>query len=160
MGMSTIFRRIGLLIAFAAGMVLLGCEGMVSLVPNNDPALRKPPAGFAADAAKRTYEADAPRVNDKDFRADYALMVKEIDLANISKNDCQNVEVWINGQYVVFCPTFPAKCDKSLNFTMFYDQNGHHFDTNGGSNPIKSLEVYRDGQMYSVVNHVADAAFR
>jgi hypothetical protein len=39
---------------------------------------------------------------------------------------------------------------------MFYDQNGHHFDTKGGANPVKSLEVYRDGVLYQVTDHVAD----
>jgi hypothetical protein len=134
----------------------LGCEGTVSLIPIADPALQKNPAVFAADAAKRHYEADAPRIPDRDFRAQYALIFKQVDLANISAQDRENVEVWINGQYVVYCPAFPKKSDKTLYFAMFYDQDGHHFDTHGGKDPVKTIDVYRDGTMYSVVNHVAD----
>ena len=144
------------MIALTAGAIVLGCEGSVSLLPDADPALRKPPAVFSADAAKRQYEADAPKVQDSQARAQYALILREIDLANISDQDWSNVEVWINAQYVVYCPSFQKKSDKCLYFTMFYDQNGHHFDTKGGANPVKSLEVYRDGVLYQVTDHVAD----
>ena len=65
-------------------------------------------------------------------------------------------EVWINGEYVVYCPNFQKKTDKSLNFRMFFDAQGHHFDTQGGKNPLKTLEIFRDGTMYTVTNHVAD----
>jgi hypothetical protein len=143
-------------VALSLGASVLGCEGSVSLLPDADPALRKPPAVFSADAAKRQYEADAPKVQDSQSRAQYALILREIDLANISNKDWSNVEVWINGQYVVYCPSFDKKSDKCLYFTMFYDQSGHHFDTQNGQNPVKSLEVYRDGVLYQVTDHVAD----
>ncbi|HUB26881.1 MAG TPA: hypothetical protein VL992_15760 [Tepidisphaeraceae bacterium] len=138
------------------GLLAIGCEGTVSLIPDADPNLRQPPAVFAADAAKRHYEADAQKIPDKDFRAQYALIVHQVDLANISSQDWHDVEVWINGTYVLHIPYFEKKSDKTLYFTMFYDQNGHHFDTNYGQNPIKKIEVFRGGAMYSVVDHVAD----
>jgi hypothetical protein len=138
------------------GISVLGCEGAVSLIPDADPTLRKPPAMFSADAAKRQYEATAPLTPDAQARAQYALILRQIDLANISDQDWTNVEVWINGKYVVHCDKFEKKSDKTLYFTMFYDQSGHHFDTNGGQNPIKTLQVYRDGKMYNVTAHVAD----
>jgi hypothetical protein len=149
-------RTVGLAMASVVGLLMMGCESTVSIVPNPDATLRKPPAAFAADASKRQYELDAPKESDKQFRADYALVLRQIDLANVSSSDCQNVEVWINEQYVVYCPEFSGKTDKTLKFTMFYDQHGHRFDTQGGKNPIKILEVYRDGTMYEVINHVAD----
>jgi hypothetical protein len=143
-------------IAGLIGLAIVGCEGTVSLIPDADPQLRKPPAVFAADAAKRHYEAAAHKIPDTDFRAQYALIVHQVDLANISNQDWQNVEIWINGTYVVHIPFFEKKSDKTLYFSMFYDQSGHHFDTNYGQNPIKKLEVFRDGAMYAVVDHVAD----
>jgi len=143
-------------LTLALGFTLAGCEGSVSLLPNADPALRKPPAVFSADAARREYETKAPEVRQPDFRAQYALIMKEIDLANISNQDRSNVEVWINGKYVVYCPSFEKKTAKALPFTMFYDQAGHHFDTGGGTNPIKSIQVYCDGKMYDVTAPVAD----
>jgi hypothetical protein len=151
--MKTVFRYwLGALIGVAA----IGCEGTVSLLPATDSSLRKTPAAFAADAAKRQYESDAKKVPDTEFRADYALILRQIDLANISAQDWDNVEIWINGTYVVYVPHFEKKTDKTLYFTMFYDRNGRHFDTNFGQNPIKSLEVFRSGAMFSVVDHVAD----
>lgn len=135
---------------------MCGCQGSVSLIPSADPALRKPPAMFSSDAAKRQYEADAPKIPASDFRADYALVLRQVNLANISTRDCSNVEVWLNGKFVVYCPTFPGKSDKTLTFRMFYDRDGHVFDTNGGRNPIQSIDVYHDGTMYAVINHVAD----
>jgi len=38
-----------------------------------------------------------------------------------------------------------------LNFELFYDADGHHFATNHGNNPIRSLQMYCDGKMYDVV---------
>jgi len=137
-------------------LAVMGCEGTVSMLPVADSQLRKTPAMFAADAAKRQYEAGAQKIPDKEFRAQYALIVREVDLANISNQDWENVEVWINKTYVVSVPHFEKKSDKTLYFTMFYDRNGHHFDTNHGQNPIKTLEVFRSGAMYAVVDHVAD----
>jgi hypothetical protein len=154
--MRTIFRNFELILVSVLAAGLLGCETQVVLVPNPDPALRKPVKAFAADAAKRQYEADAPKALDPDFRGQYALILRRIDLANISQRDWDNVEVWINGRYVVYCPKFEKKSDKSLAFRLFYDSKGHRFDTDWGKNPIQTLEVYRDGTMYSVINHVAD----
>jgi hypothetical protein len=154
--MRTILQHFELFLIGTLALGLLGCETQVVLVPNQDPSLRKPVKAFAADAAKRQYEADAPKVADTDFRGQYALILRRIDLANISERDWDNVEVWVNGKYVVYCPTFAKKSDKSLAFRLFYDNQGHRFDTDSGKNPIQSLEVYRDGVMYSVVDHVAD----
>lgn len=137
-------------------LVVMGCEGSVSLLPDADPELRQPPPVFAADAAKRQYEAGAQKIPDTDFRAQYGLILREIDLANISSEDWDNVEVWINHTYVLHLKHFDKKSDKTLYFAMFYDQAGHHFETDYGKNPIKSLEVFRGGNMYAVVDHVAD----
>jgi hypothetical protein len=138
-------------------LILAGCQGSVSpLVPINDSELRKPPVAFSKDAAGRNYEAEAPRAQTNDFRGDYALILKQVDLANISAGDCSNVEVWLNGKYVVFCPNFAAKSDKTLTFHMFYDKSGHYFDTDWGKNPVHTVEVFHDGVMYDVPIHVAD----
>jgi len=137
-----------------AAILLAGCEG--SLIPNNDPALRKTQVSFKADATKRQYEADAPKSFATDFRADYALSYRQVEIANISSEDRTNVEVWINQKYVVFLDNFDAKSGKSLPFHLFYDAQGNRFDTDWGKNAIQSIDIYRDGTMYSVTNHVAD----
>jgi hypothetical protein len=158
--MSTYFRcGAGLFLACVMGIGSIGCEGTVSLIPDADPALRQPPPVFAADAAKRRFEAEAPLRQSKDFMAQYELnpfLSRQVDLANVSGQNLSNVEVWINHTYVVFCHSFPKQTDKTLYFTMFYDRDGHHYSTEGGKDPIASIDVYYDGVMHSVPHHVAD----
>ena len=153
---STTWQTVRLSLLGIVALGVIGCEGTVSLIPDADPDLRQPPPVFAADAAKRHYEAGAQKVPDTDFRAQYGLIMREVDLANISNHDWDDVEVWINHTYVLHLKHFGKKSDKTLYFSMFYDQSGHHFDTDFGKTPIQSLEIFRDGNMYAVVDHVAD----
>lgn len=147
---------LGLLAAFVGGS-LFGCDGMPALIPNSDPALRRSSASFAADAAKRVYETSAQAQPDTEARAKYELIFKQVDLTNISTNDeWDNVEVWINRKYVVFIPKVSPSTDVTLNFQMFFDSDGNHFETDSGQNPIKSIDIYRNGTMYSVPMHVAE----
>jgi hypothetical protein len=134
------------------GLGLAGCvsDGTPALIPNPDPNLNKTSAELAADAAKRHYEADAPRGDEGEARAQYELMTKRLDLVNLSNADWSDVEVWINHTYVLFIPQVNKAEDKRLDFTLFYDQDGHHFETKEGKNPFKTLEVYKDGTMYEV----------
>ncbi len=142
----------GILLAAATALALAGCssDGAPSLFPNPDANLHKNSAEFAADAAKRNYESDAPRGGAAEARAQYELSHRRIDLVNLSKEDWSNVEVWVNQKYVVFVPEMQADIDKKLDFEMFYDQDGHHFDTQGGKNPLQTLEICKDGTLYSV----------
>jgi hypothetical protein len=140
----------------AAALSVAGCNGKPALIPNSDESLRKDSTVFAADAAKRHYESDAPRVASAPFRAEIGVMLTKFDLANTGDAEWDNVEVWVNKQYVVFVPKFEAKTSKTLDFQMFFDANGNHFDTKGGQNPVKSLEIYHDGKMYSVTTQLSD----
>ena len=140
-------------IILALLLALTGCssDGRPTLLPNADSNLRKSSAEFAADAAKRKYEADAPKANLTIARAQYSLMEKRFDLANLTNWDWQNVEVWVNGKYVVSVPEFTKNSGKALDFQLFYDSEGHHFETHHGANPVQSLQIYQDGRMYDVV---------
>jgi hypothetical protein len=149
------YRWIGALCGVAF-LLIAGCEQSVSLIPNNDPSLRKPTAQFSADASKRAYEADAPKTASDDFRAGYALTYRRVEMANISDEDYSNIEVWINGKYVVYCNKFEKKSGKSLPFRDFFDGQGHRFDTADGNNAIQTIEVYADGNMHQVKSHVED----
>jgi hypothetical protein len=135
------------LIFSAAGCV---SDGRPALFPNPDPNLRKSSAQLAADAAKRSYEADAPKGGQAAARAQYELMDHRIDLVNLSDADWDNVEVWLNHSYVVFVLKMEKNADKRLDFEMFFDRDGHHFSTVGGKTPVESLEIYRDGKMFTV----------
>jgi hypothetical protein len=143
---------VGSLVLMGLVFGLAGCvsDGSPSLIANPDPNLNKTSAELAADAAKRHYEADAPKGDTGEARAQYELMTKRLDLVNLSKADWSDVEIWINHEYVLFVPQMKQAEDKTLDFTLFYDQDGHHFETKKGENPLKTVEVYKDGKMYDV----------
>jgi hypothetical protein len=136
----------------ALGLGLVGCstDGQTSLIPNPDGNLNKSSTEFAADAAKRNYEADAPRGDSTEARGQYELMSKRLDVVNLANADWNGVEVWINHLYVVYVPSWQKMVDEKLDFTMFYDRDGHHFETLGGRNPLQTVEIYHDGKLYPV----------
>jgi hypothetical protein len=142
----------GTMLAAAMALGLAGCstDGAPTLFPNPDANLHKNSAEFAADAAKRNYESDAPHAGNAEARAQYELTQRRVDLVNLSQDDWSNVEVWVNQKYVVFIPAMQKDVDKKLDFEMFYDRDGHHFDTQGGKNPLQSIEICMDGKVYSV----------
>lgn len=143
-------------LALAAGAALVGCDGEPALIPNSDVSLRKSSAMFAADAAKRHYPADAPRGGEAAARADYEPMIKQIDVVNLSDTDWEGVEVWLNGKYVVFLPKMEKEMNKIVNYQMFFDSDGHHFDSDNGKNPVQKLELVRDGKLYTVPLQLQD----
>ena len=145
----------------AAATLSAGCAGRVSLFPNTDPALRKTPPQFAADAAMRhPFKADAPSGGEANGRAevDYGLDVLEV--VNLSDEDWDNVEIWLNRKYVVFVPKIEkgAPRTKVLNFQMIFDESGNSFPTNNISeeNRIQKLEMLRGGKLYSLKLQLAD----
>jgi hypothetical protein len=140
-------------LALAMILPVTGCtgDGTPTLLPNADPALRRTSTELAADSAKRAYPATAPKDTKAIARADYNLMSRKINLANLSDSDWKNVEVWINQEYVLNVPMFPKNSGESLNFELFYDQYGHHFQTYNGKNPVQSVQIYNGGKLYDVV---------
>ncbi|HEX4055962.1 MAG TPA: hypothetical protein VHX86_16990 [Tepidisphaeraceae bacterium] len=142
----------GGLLAMAISLTA-GCtgDGRPTILPNSDPALRKTSAELAADSAKRAYEYNAPKAQQQIARAQYNVMDRWFDVANLSDADWKNVEVWVNQKYVVNVPDFTKYSGERLNFELFYDQDGHHFETDRGANPVQTLQIYHDGKMYDVV---------
>jgi hypothetical protein len=152
------------LAAFFGVAVLVGCQGRPSIIPSSDPALRKTSTQFAADAAKRNYEADAPRGGEAAARAEVDYTLKELHIANLSSEDWHDVEVWVNQRWVVFIPVLPHQQAKTegfrrINFQMLYDRNGTYFPVSlfKSKEHIEKVEVYHDDKMYDVPLHlVAD----
>ena len=142
---------------------LIGCEGRPAIIPNKDASLRRTSAQLAADSAKRTYQAEAPKGGEVAGRAEVDYTLKAVHLANLSPDDWDNVEVWINQKYVVYIPKLPHDVKGSgyrhLNFQMFYDQNGQHIPiTAFGISKIRveKVELAMDGKMYDVPVRLAD----
>jgi hypothetical protein len=101
----------------------------VSLLPNSDKSLRRTPAQFASEAAKRTYQVDLPDGGTARARAEVAYDLNTIQILNDSEEDWTDVEIWVNRKYVVHVPRIEAgrKRVKSLTFLMLYDDQGNPF---------------------------------
>jgi hypothetical protein len=134
-------------------VTVVGCAGRAELLPNSDKALRKTAAQFAADAAKRSYKADAPRGGSAQARAQVGYMLKKLEIVNLSNEDWSDVEVWVNKKYVVFLPDMPKNVLRSVPFQMLYDDAGNSFPLN---QHIDTVEISRDGKMYDVTTKLAD----
>src|SRR4051794_17541343 len=153
-------RSLPLIISTLAAMVA-GCSGRPSLIPNSDPALRKTSAQFAADAAKRQpFNTALPSGGVAKGRAQVGYGMDTVQVLNLSDEDWDNVELWINRTFVVFVPKFPAHGQrvKTLNFQMFYDDRGHYFPTDNSTpdRMVRQLEMVRGGQVYTIPVKLAD----
>ena len=134
--------------------VLAGCSGRPSLVPNADPKLRRSSAEFAADAAKRQYQSGAPRGGEAAARAQVAYMLDRIEMVNLSDEDWQDCEVWIDQRYVVHIPRMERGRLKRLDFQMMFNDQGKYVPTD--KYIVKRVELYRDGKLYDVPLQLAD----
>ena len=139
--------------------LLAGCAGRPSLLPNSDPNLNRTSAQFAADAAKRhPYKTTAPSGGEALASAQYNLTFGTIQVLNFSDEDWKDVELWVNRNYVVYIPLLEkGKVQvKTIPFQMLFDDAGNSFYTDGGKNPIKTIEICRNDKMYTVPTKMAD----
>jgi hypothetical protein len=142
-------------------LLAAGCAGRPSLLPNSDPTLNKTSAQFAADAAKRQpFNSGLPAGGPAKGRAQVGYGLDTVQVVNLSDQDWDNVELWINRKFVVFVPKIPAHGQraKTLNFQMFYDDRGHFFPTDNRTpeRMIQTLEMVRGGQVYTIPVKLAD----
>jgi hypothetical protein len=145
-------------IAFVASlMILAGCAGRPSLIPNSDKNLRRTSAQFAADAAKRhPYKSNAPRGGEAVARAEVGYMLKQITIVNLSQEAWNDVEVWVNRKYVVDIPTMEPNQVKTINFQMLFDDKGNYFPTDNKKVLVSKVEVLKDGKMFDVPVRLGD----
>jgi hypothetical protein len=135
---------------------LAGCAGRPTLLPPSDPNLRKTAAQFSADAAKRhPYKADAPR-GEAASRAEVDYMFHHINLVNLSADDWADVELWINQKYVVFLPQLPHNQQKTVGFTMIFDDKGAWLGMTNDERRVEKIEAYMNGKMYEIPCRLAD----
>jgi hypothetical protein len=139
--------------------LLLGCEGRTEIFPNSERALRRSPAEFAADSAKRfPYKADAPRGGEAIGRCQVGYSVNKLEITNLGDQDWDNVEIWVNKQYVVWLPKIKARSGKvtAIPFRDIYNEAGQHFPEDNRKVLIDLVEIYHDGKMYEVKKQLAD----
>ena len=125
-------NRIQVLMIIVLAGSMVGCAGRAELLPNSDPALRKTATQFAADAAKRfPYKADAPKGGDAKGRCQIAYSLNKIEVSNQSDADWNDLEIWINGTYVVYLPVIKAHAEKvtTIPFQAIFNDQGQSFPT-------------------------------
>jgi hypothetical protein len=148
---------VAMLVLAVIAASLVGCSGRAELFPNSDVTLRKPSTAFASDAAKRfPYKLDAPRAGQAEARAQVGYQVDVLEIVNLSNEEWQDVEVWVNQEYVVSLKKMEPHVLKHLTFQMLFDQNGLSFPTDNTNLRINKLEIMRDGKMYDVRLQLAD----
>jgi hypothetical protein len=147
------------LILIGCGLLAGGCAGRAQIWPNSEPALRRTSAEFAADSAKRfPYKADAPRGGQAIGRAQVGYTLNKIEIVNNGDQDWDDVEVWVNQQYVVWLPKLKARAGKvtTIPFQAIYNDSGHSFPTDNSVTLVNKVEVYYGGKMYDVTCKLAD----
>lgn len=147
-----------LMMSVMAMALVAGCAGRAELIPNGNPALRKTAAEFAADSAKRfPYKGTATQAGEAMARAEIEYVLDRVRIINLSDQDWDNVEIWLNGAYVVYLPQLKTKNLENIPFQSFYNDNGQSFPTSNGKwwlnrEPVivEKVELYRDGKLYAV----------
>jgi hypothetical protein len=153
------FTHISCCVGVIALGFLAGCEGRPTLMPNSDSTLNKTSTQFAADAAKRfPYPAEAAKAGEAPGRAEIDVMLARLQILNSGDEDWNDVEIWVNQAYVCHVASIAKGKEKvkTVDFTMLYDDKGNYFTTNGGQNPVKLVEMKRNGQMYQIHTSMAD----
>jgi hypothetical protein len=137
--------------------LMAGCQGRGALIPPSDPDLRKTAAEFAADSAKRQYPSNAPRGGDLQALAsvDYGVF-NRIEMMNLSGEEMDDFEVWINEKYAFHATKWPAKTLKKINFATLYDRDGKPFPMDNQKVRITKIEVLKDGKVYNVPTKLAE----
>lgn len=151
-------------LAIVAALLIAGCETNSStLVPNPDHDLNKSMAKFSADAATRKYPAtqssslaaiSPTQVQQAPFRGEVDYQLRVINIVNLSDTAWNNVEVWANGKYVCFVPTFPARMQRGVAFRILFSPDGDRPPLRGLW--LNKVELIKDGAIYSVPIFAAD----
>lgn len=136
---------------------LLGCSGRTELFPNSDPALRKSPAQFAADAARRfPYPSDLAPGSENTAAAQVDYGLDELHVRNLTGTQLEDVEIWVNREYVVYLPVFEPTVAKIINFRMLFNEAGEHFPLDNNDVRMVQLELVHDGKLHPVVLRLRD----
>lgn len=141
--------------AMVAGALAVGCaSGTNRLNPNPEKSLQKKPQELVEYAAGLEYPADAPRAEVSPIVAEIDYGIDVINLVNLGNEDFQDLDVWVNRQYVVKLASLPVGRQRGINFHILYDKDGQRAPVKGVW--IQSVELLRDGQMFPARLKIAD----
>ena len=136
-----------------------GCMDRTTIFDNPDPNLRLSASEMRGDAISRfPYKQEAAKAKEINARAQVAYPLNRVDVVNFSQSDWNDVEVWVNHQYVCHVPKMQRGQLKEVHFPMLFDEKGNSFpmNSNNGKMLVRSVEVLRDGKMYELTVEAAD----
>jgi hypothetical protein len=148
---------LGICVILSSALLSGGCwDTQISLMPNPDPALRKSSAEYAADAVKRhPFKADLPSGGQAVANAQVDYGLNRLEIVNLSNDTWNNVEIWVNRDYVVFLPRMESKVLKRIPFSVLYDGHGKYFQQNN-KNFVDSVILIRGDKQFTVPVQLAD----
>ncbi|MFT3784960.1 MAG: hypothetical protein QM770_02180 [Tepidisphaeraceae bacterium] len=146
------FAAIGLL--SAAVVITGGCTERATLLPNADPDLNKPSTQLAREAVQKfPYPVTLAKSPDPlPVRAELGYVLNEISLLNYGDADLADIDLWVNGQYVVGLTKLESKKIKKVPFEVLYNPAGQHFPRDGAF--INKLEMRVGEVMYDVTTQL------
>ena len=141
---------VAVMVALAAGCA----SGDRRWNPNPELSLQKKPAEYAAYAAEQVYPADATRAEGSPVLAEVDYGYDVVNLVNVGEEDWNDVNVWVNQQFVVKLGSLPVRVQRGVNFHALYDREGLRAPSRGVW--IRTVEIERDGQLYPLRIRIAD----
>lgn len=135
---------------------VLGCDNTPGIMPQSDPALRGAPTKFAQAASGLSYPESARTTEELTARAQVGHALNVVQVANLSRQDWTDVQVWVNQQYVISVPSIPAGTLRTLSFHLLFDPQGKPFPIDNRSVQVNKVEVLLGGQLYNVRLQLAD----
>jgi hypothetical protein len=139
--------------------IVCGCADRPTIFDNPDPNLRLSSSELRGDALARfPYKQEAPKDQEIHARAQVAYAINRMEVVNFSDADWQDVEVWVNHQYVCHVPKMQRGQLKEIHFPMLFDEKGNSFpmNSNQGKMLVRTVEILRDGKMYQLTVEAAD----
>lgn len=153
-------RRCAAFTAFAV-CGLWGCSDRPTIFDNPDPNLRLSSSELRGDALARfPYKQEVPKAREINARAQVAYQLNRVEVLNFTGAEWDDVEVWVNKQYVCHIPKMQSGQLKEIHFPMLFDQQGNSFpmNSNKGKMLVRSVEILHDGKMVQLTVETADFA--
>ncbi len=142
---------IRLAIASCVLAAAIGCSERAVLIPNFDPSIDKKLSTLRSEsAACFPYNAAADRGAELPMRAELGYTFNQITLVQFSGQTWDNVQLWINGTYVIHLDRLESRDLKRLSFKLFMDESGMHFPLNNEAVRVEKLEIKKDGVFHPV----------
>lgn len=143
-------------VLLGVAMLVVGCKNKPpTIYPSNDPMLNRPATQQASESAKLfPYPADLEVAGNVKGRAEIGYSWNQISLLNMSGQDWNDAELWVNRTHVVRLPLVRDRALKRIPFKAMFDEFGQHFPLDNNTTIITVLELKLDGKLYNVPRQI------